>query len=1001
MSQYKKKIKPGLIELDPTQPTIVVHLTNQLLDQHNLDPDGKPTVVSTTAEQRRYKLKTFTATSSIAKFAAAFVSKCELIHESKTKYVEALLVQLQERLKEEEAGGGAREEADEFDRFGESGSPAIVDERERLNSTAPQSFQSSSRGGKAALNSTAPLSVLTRGGRAVSAASEKDEDEEKQPDTPSTPMTPATPLTPVTPKEPRGGRSAVRLKAKDSGSDRNRDEDDNDDRPRTSKRRADESSYSRRAGRGREDDNEEREERKTRDADSRDRLSPTKTGRSSQRDTVDDDDDGRSIRSDSRNSASSTDSNRPPTRKPNPSSFSPQSSSAPSTSLALTRPQRNLPHAQLDDIDSYIEQLYDDIPAKVQASGCLLSLISNPQHLPYFVDSSHAQVLEIVSRVLSEDRKKSNELVLNIMELFYVLSCYSQLHPLVLSNRIGDTSMKVIALELKRYEVRVEEEQNKHKKKLSKEMTNFLSKQSRLLSVCFELLYHLSEDVLIEMKMKQRDLIRTLIHAVERTVTIVSGWPVSAGQVEGLDELTALVLVFLKKLSIFEENKTEMSTYKLCSALGPLLPSGASSGAGSSSAVSGLVQEATLRLLYNLSFDGGERSQMIRCGYVAGCGAVLRRGVRTGELRGDSRRVLSVAVRLLYSVSMDGQWRDSVSSICSELVGDLTQLVVDWPTKHVDVELIALLVNVTFPPSSASASAYSTVLCPVTTDDLHLLMKRAQQSVDPLLLKFLHHLTVHYPELSSSLSRYAADLISLSVKCASSLDLLFDLLGLIAALPSDSTHNYADLLSQYNYLSFLAKLLSSSSEHPDLRLCALGALSTLVSTDASTRRLGSSGALTALLSLADRTDCLDTAVQCMYCLYRIVRWAAGRRLACDSEKGLEVVVGRLEDDVQCVRELALLCCEEMSGESNDWAERIKQVRFEKFNRLWLDRVGGTVTGGRAGKGRGGVVDDCDEYVGARPKTAGKTKMLLRARNGSRRRSRSRSRSSSRSRSPSL
>ena len=258
---------------------------------------------------------------------------------------------------------------------------------------------------------------------------------------------------------------------------------------------------------------------------------------------------------------------------------------------------------------------------------------------------------------------------------------------------------------------------------------------------------------------------------------------------------------------------------------------------------------------------------------------------------------------------------------------------------------------------------------------------------------------MHYPELSPSLSRYAADLISLSVKCAASLDLLFDLLGLIAALPADSTHNYADLLSQYNYLSFLAKLLSPSSEHPDLRLAALGVLSTLVSTDASTRRLGASGALTALLALADRTDCLDTTVQCMYCIYRIVRWAAGRRLVCDSESGLAVVVGRLDDDVQCVRELALLCCEAMSGESGDWAERIKQVRFDKFNRLWLDRVGGTLTAGRTG-GRGrAAVDDSDDYVGARPKTAGKTKTLLRARNGSRRRSNSRS--GSRSRTPSL
>ena len=104
MSQYKKKIKPGLIELDPTQPTIIVNLTNQLFDNHNLDSNNSPTLVSTTAEQRRFKLKTFTSQSNVAKFAAAFVGKCELVHESKVKHIEVLLSELQERMR----GGGGR-----------------------------------------------------------------------------------------------------------------------------------------------------------------------------------------------------------------------------------------------------------------------------------------------------------------------------------------------------------------------------------------------------------------------------------------------------------------------------------------------------------------------------------------------------------------------------------------------------------------------------------------------------------------------------------------------------------------------------------------------------------------------------------------------------------------------------------------------------------------------------------------------------------------------------
>jgi hypothetical protein len=70
--------------------------------------------------------------------------------------------------------------------------------------------------------------------------------------------------------------------------------------------------------------------------------------------------------------------------------------------------------------------------------------------------------------------------VTNLLEIFFCFSNFTSLHHVLLSNKIGDLTMRVIDLELRRYDLRIREEKGK---KPSQKFAQFLSKQERLLYV--------------------------------------------------------------------------------------------------------------------------------------------------------------------------------------------------------------------------------------------------------------------------------------------------------------------------------------------------------------------------------------------------------------------------------------------------------------------------------------------------------------------------------------
>ena len=249
----------------------------------------------------------------------------------------------------------------------------------------------------------------------------------------------------------------------------------------------------------------------------------------------------------------------------------------------------------LDQLENYLEMLYEDaMEDKIKGTFLILQLVRDPDNLEHL--SQHDQFLGVLTRLFREEHSKSMDLVINMAYIFFAFSNFSAFHETMTSYKMGEMVFKVIELETKRALHRQEEFQKKSKtllgeqlEKETKKLKITEKKQDKLLYVCFHVLLNMAEDINVERKMKKRGITKMLVGMLKRHSP----------------ELLMLTLEFLKKLSIFKENKDEMRENNIGAELLPFIPH-----------TSDEITMAVLRLIINLSFDTGIRTQLVKDGVI-------------------------------------------------------------------------------------------------------------------------------------------------------------------------------------------------------------------------------------------------------------------------------------------------------------------------------------------------------------------------------------------------
>uniref|UniRef100_A0A8C1V4N1 Kinesin-associated protein 3a n=2 Tax=Cyprinus carpio TaxID=7962 RepID=A0A8C1V4N1_CYPCA len=384
--------------------------------------------------------------------------------------------------------------------------------------------------------------------------------------------------------------------------------------------------------------------------------------------------------------------------------------------------------ANINSIDDYVELLYEDIPEKIRGATLILHLARNPDNLEELLQNETA--LGALARVLREDWKQSVDLATTIIYVFFCFSSFSQFHGLITHYKIGVLCMSIIEHELKRYDLWQDELLKKKKvldflkrdddpdnqnlkkeyEKALKKYHGLLTKQEQLLRVALYLLLNLSEDTRTELKMRNKNIVHLLVKTLDRDS----------------EELLVLVVSFLKKLSIFLENKNDMAEIDTVEKLAKLVPCEHED-----------LLNVTLRLLLNLSFDTGLRSKMVQADLLP----------KLTSLLGDEAQ-RQIAMCILYHISMDDRFKSMFAY--TDCIPQVMKMLFDCGDERIDAELISFCINL------AANKRNAQIMC--EGNGLKMLMKRALKHKDPLMMKMIRNISQHDGPSKNLFIDYVGDL---------------------------------------------------------------------------------------------------------------------------------------------------------------------------------------------------------------------------------------------------
>lgn len=124
--------------------------------------------------------------------------------------------------------------------------------------------------------------------------------------------------------------------------------------------------------------------------------------------------------------------------------------------VSPTEPEK----ASIRNIDEYVELLYEELPEKIRGSALILQLARHPDNLEelekngeyhdlefnlevriqlvnllFFVNTE--ALLSALSRVLREDWRKSLDLSINIIYIFFCFSTYTRFHNVIIQYKVS------------------------------------------------------------------------------------------------------------------------------------------------------------------------------------------------------------------------------------------------------------------------------------------------------------------------------------------------------------------------------------------------------------------------------------------------------------------------------------------------------------------------------------------------------------------------------------
>jgi len=598
-----------------------------------------------------------------------------------------------------------------------------------------------------------------------------------------------------------------------------------------------------------------------------------------------------------------------------------------------------LPESNVHDIDKYMDMLYEEkTEEKVKGARHILSLAMRPQFMEWLIENDN--LLSVLSRVCREEAKKSHELGTAIVGSFYCFSYYQCFHAALAQYECGTVTLRVLDYENRRTMVRKQEidnrraelqanpnateEEHKALKQHERKFEHQQFRQNRLIQITLGTLVNLCEDLQIERKFLQKKMAGGLSF-VGLLVPILKRQD---------DEVLRMCLFLTKKISIFEDNKNQLIEKGLVEQLVPLC-----------SVPDPRTVTAALRVLYNLSFDEAVRTSLAESGLLTTLIDLLR-----------APPFRQYTLKLLYHFTADDKCKN-LMTYHDECMSLLLQLTVAFPEPRVGRELVALVVNLSTHPLAAKQMAESPQFVQV--------VQRVIGTRDPLLCKVVRHVMSHeapreylYHYLGVAAeqandprgpSAWIEEFIDIAQQSLDHRDLLVEILGTLANLTNPEVP-WADLCEGSQLIELLHRLLVVGFSEDDLVLECVMLVGTIAMDPEAAPLLASSKLLQVLTELlAEKQEDDEIVLQLVFTFHALLMSQETRESILDDADGVvRFVMDLLRDKNAAIRAqanetLGLIQSIDISrssalGKEPQWAESIKNYRFEEHNREWVQEM---------------------------------------------------------------
>ncbi|KAL7036101.1 hypothetical protein ACKWTF_008691 [Chironomus riparius] len=425
--------------------------------------------------------------------------------------------------------------------------------------------------------------------------------------------------------------------------------------------------------------------------------------------------------------------------------------------------------------------------------------------------------------------------------------------------------------------------------RLNKQLKTFAKKQEQLLRVAFYLLLNIAENTKLEEKMRRKNIIKMLVKALER---------------QNID-LLVLIVTFLKKLSIVRDNKDELKELNVIEKLPRLLQSSHSD----------LIQ-ATLKLIFNLSFDGQLRAKMVRIGLLP----------KLVQFMSEDKHH-TIVIKILYHMSLDDKVK--VVFTYTDCVPMLTDMLLLNLNKKSDIDLIALGINLALNKKCAQK------MC--ENNRLKDLLERAFKYRDALMLKMIRNISTH-EELRKEFMEFVDDFAKAINECDDE-DFLVECIGILGNMLLPEL-DYSQILQAHGLIPWMRKTLIPGNAKDDIVLDTVVFLSTCATNDELCAMLLCKAevilSLIELLKAKQEDD--EMVLQIVYVFQQVLRNESTRNYIIKETEAPAYLIDLMHDKNVEIRKVCDFCLDIIAMTDSNWASRIKLEKFRNHNSQWLTMV---------------------------------------------------------------